>query len=236
MYEGKTFLGIIPARGGSKGLPGKNIRVLNGKPLIAYTIDEAKKSKYLDRVIISTEDSEIARIGKEYGAELPFLRPKHLAGDEATTNEVILHAVNYLKETENYIPDYICLLQCTSPLREVSDINGTIERLVETGMDAAVSVCEAAANPYWTNIFNGDKLQYFIKEGKKILRRQDLPKVYQINGAVYVVKTSVFIKENTLEPENTTGFIMSPNNSTDIDSIIDFKLAELIQVEREKNR
>lgn len=234
MYKEKTFLAIIPARGGSKGLPGKNIRALMGKPLIAYTIEEAKKSKYVDRVIVSTEDSEIARIGKEYGAELPFLRPECLAGDGATTNEVILHAVKYLKDTENYMPDYICLLQCTSPLRSSPDIDGTIEKLIETGMDASVSVCEADVNPYWTNVFNGDKLQYFIEEGRKILRRQDLPKVYQINGAVYVVKTSVFIKEKTLEPKNITGFIMSTDNSIDIDSIIDFKLAELIQVEREK--
>lgn len=234
MYNEKSFLGIIPARGGSKGLPGKNIRTLNGKPLIAYTIEEAKKSKYIDRIIISTEDSEIARIGKDYGAELPFERPDYLAQDTSTTNEVILHALNYLKEKENYVPYYICLLQCTSPLRSASDIDGTIEKLIETGRDASVSVSEAGVNPYWTNVFNGDKLEYFLEEGKKILKRQDLPKIFQINGSVYVVKTSIFLKEKTLEPENITGFVMNTENSIDIDSIIDFKLAELIQVEREK--
>lgn len=222
------ILAIIPARGGSKGVPRKNIKVLNGKPLIAYTIEAAKKSKYIDRVVVSTEDDEIAKISEKLGAEVPYLRPNELAKDDSSTVDCIIHMVNWLKKNQGYVTDYVCVLQCTSPLRGYKDIDGTICKLLETNMDGAVSICEAEINPYWTNIFDGNSIKYFIKEGKNIKRRQDLPLVYRINGAVYIIKTSELIANKTLEPESMTAFVMKNDDSIDIDTINDFIMAELI--------
>lgn len=228
-------LAIIPARGGSKGLPRKNILPLLGKPLIAYTIEQAKKSKYINRTIVTTDDEEIAEVSLKYGAEVPFMRPKELGEDNITTNEVIKHVLDKLKETEGRIPKIICLLQCTSPLRGIDDIDSTIEKLFEKDFDTSVSVCEVDSNPYWANVFNGDKLEYFLEEGKKIKRRQDLPKVYEMNGAVYVVKTEAFLRENNIECENMTGYIMNKEKSIDIDTLRDFKIAEFMLMNRNEN-
>lgn len=229
------ILCVVPARGGSKGIPEKNIKEINGKPLIAYTIEEAKKSKYITRIIVSTDDMKISTISEKYGAEIPYIRPKHLAEDSSPTVEVIIDLVQKLKEKENYTPDYICVLQCTSPLRTAQDVDGAIKKLLNTEMDGCVSVCEVEINPYWTNVFNQEKLEYFIPEGKKILKRQDLPKIYRLNGAIYVVKTKAFLDEKSLEVENSTGYIMSEESSIDIDTIIDFKIAEIIMKEKEKD-
>jgi N-acylneuraminate cytidylyltransferase/CMP-N,N'-diacetyllegionaminic acid synthase len=234
LINNSKILAIIPARGGSKGVPKKNIKLLLDKPLIAYTIKAAQDSKYIDRVVVSTEDKNIAEISKRYGAEIPVLRPKELSTDQSPTYEAIIHMLNELALKENYTPDIVCLLQCTSPLRNGADIDGTIERMLKTESDAAVSVCEVESNPYWSNIFEGDKLKYFIEEGRKITRRQDLPKVYRFNGAVYIIKTDVFLKEKTFEIEKLTGYVMSEENSVDIDTFLDFKIAELIMKERGK--
>ncbi|GKU26935.1 cytidylyltransferase domain-containing protein [Clostridium folliculivorans] len=233
MYEGKLeVLAIIPARGGSKGVPKKNIKCLLGKPLIAYTIEAAKKSKYITRVVVSTDDSEIADISRQYGAEVPFLRPSELSTDLSPTNDAILHVVSELNKTQGYKADIICLLQCTSPLRDYQDIDETIDKMLSTKSDAAVSICEVECNPYWTNVLEDGKLKYFLDEGKKITRRQDLPPVYRLNGAVYVVDTEVFLEKKTLEPDNITGYIMDNNKSVDIDTAIDFKMAELLLKEQ----
>ncbi|WP_026882561.1 cytidylyltransferase domain-containing protein [Clostridium akagii] len=228
-------IAIIPARGGSKGVPRKNIKDLNGKPLIAYTIEEAKKSKYIDRIIVSTEDGEIAKVSKEYGAEIPYLRPYELAQDNSPTIDCIINMIDLLKEKQKYTPDYVCLLQCTSPLRNYEDIDGTIKKAIDLNVDGAVSICESEVNPYWTNILHGDKLKYFLDDGKKITRRQDLPKIYRVNGAVYVIKTDILLEQRTFETENITGYIMDNGNSVDIDTEIDFKLAELLMKESENH-
>lgn len=230
------ILGIIPARGGSKGLLRKNILDFLGKPLISYTIEEAKKSKYLNRIIVSTDDIEIAKISMKYGAEVPFIRKKELADDTSSINDVIANVIEELYNSEKYLPDVICLLQCTSPLRTVYDIDNTIRKMFQTNSDSAVSVREARSNPYWTNIFKNDKLEYFIEEGKYISRRQDLPKVYELNGAVYVTKIEAFTKEKKIETENIAGYIMNEENSIDIDSIVDFKMAEFIFSNRKMNK
>lgn len=235
MFNNKQVIALIPARGGSKGIPRKNIKILSGKHLIGYTIEEALKSKYIDRVIVSSEDSEIIEVSKKYNAEVPFIRPKELAEDYSTTNDVILHALKWFEDNENYVPEYICILQCTSPLRDVNDIDGAIQQLNDSNFDAVISVCESEVNPYWTNIISDDnKLEYFIKEGKNITRRQDLPKIYRINGAIYVIKTSVFKEKLTLEPENTGAYIMDCKHSVDIDEEIDFRFSELLIQSKEK--
>ena len=229
------LLAIIPARGGSKGVPRKNIKSLNGKPLIAYTIEAAKHSKYIDKTIVSTEDEEIKDISLEFGAEIPFLRPEELATDNAPTIDAILYTVNRLKEEYNYVPDYVCLLQCTSPLRNSKHINEAFIKLKKTNMDAIVSICEAQINPYWSNVFKGDKLDYFLEVGKTITRRQDLPEIYRINGAIYIVKTQILIESKTFEPENLTGYIMDESSSIDIDTDLDFKIAEVMIKECDNN-
>lgn len=224
----KEILAIIPARGGSKGVPRKNVRELNGKPLIGYTIEAAKKSNRVSRVVVTTEDIEIATVSREYKAEVPYLRPDELSQDNSPTMECVLHMLNYLEKTEGYVPDYVLLLQCTSPLRNHSHINEAIDKLLNSDYDSIVSVCEAEVNPYWANIFEGDKLKYFIEEGRKITRRQELPNVYRMNGAIYLIKTEVLKKQKTFEPEEVMGYIMDSYSSVDIDTEMDFKIAEAI--------
>jgi CMP-N,N'-diacetyllegionaminic acid synthase len=224
----KEILAIIPARGGSKGVPRKNVRELNGKPLIGYTIEAAKKSNKVSRVVVTTEDIEIATVSREYKAEVPYLRPDELSQDNSPTMECVLHMLNYLEKTEGYVSDYVLLLQCTSPLRNHSHINEAIDKLLNSDYDSIVSVCEAEVNPYWANIFEGDKLKYFIEEGRKITRRQELPNVYRMNGAIYLIKTEVLKKQKTFEPEEVMGYIMDSYSSVDIDTEMDFKIAEAI--------
>lgn len=234
MVNNRSILAIIPARGGSKGVPKKNIKLLNGIPLIGYTIQEARKSKYINRLVVTTDDIEISEMAKKFGAEVPYLRPKELATDTSLTVDSIMHMINYLQEIENYMPDYICLLQCTSPFRKYEDIDNAIEKLIYSEFDGIISVCEAEVNPYWTNIFEDNKLKYFIQEGKYIGRRQDLPKVYRYNGAIYIIKTEVFAKKKSFETDNITGYIMSNKKSIDIDTELDFKIAEIFMKEREQ--
>lgn len=224
----KEILAIIPARGGSKGVPRKNVRELNGKPLIGYTIEAAKKSNRVSRVVVTTEDIEIATVSREYKAEVPYLRPDELSQDNSPTMECVLHMLNYLEKTEGYVSDYVLLLQCTSPLRNHSHIDEAIDKLLNSDYDSIVSVCEAEVNPYWANIFEGDKLKYFIEEGRKITRRQELPNVYRMNGAIYLIKTEVLKKQKTFEPEEVMGYIMDSYSSVDIDTEMDFKIAEAI--------
>lgn len=228
----QEILAIIPARGGSKGVARKNIKLLSGKPLIAYTIEAALKSKYITRTVISTEDEEIAKIAAGFGGQVPFLRPKELATDTSTTAECVLHLLNTLKAREGYEPDYICLLQCTSPLRTAEHIDEGMEKLLHSEKDGCISVCEAEVNPYWTKVFEGDSLKPFMKEGLEINRRQDLPRIFRLNGAFYILKTEVFLKNRSFAEGDLTGYIMDGESSVDIDSIMDFEIAELILQKR----
>ncbi|WP_102273801.1 acylneuraminate cytidylyltransferase family protein [Cytobacillus massiliigabonensis] len=222
MINNKKVLAIVPARGGSKGVPRKNVRNLAGKPLIAWTIETGKKSKYIDRVIVSSDDSEIIRISKAYGADVPFIRPKHLAEDKTPGIDPVIHA---LKELPDY--DYVVLLQPTSPLRLAEDIDGCIEQLVRTKSSACVSVTESEKSPYWMYIVleNGG-MKPFIPQKEVAVPRQDLPSVYMLNGAVYVAKTEWLLQTKTFVTEETTAFIMSKSRSYDIDTEEDFLLCE----------
>lgn len=230
-----NILAIIPARGGSKGVHRKNLKNLKGKPLISYTIEAAKMSKYVDRLVVSTDDIEIAEVSKEYGAEIPCLRPEMLAGDVSPTVDAVLHMINFLKESEGYIPSHIMLLQCTSPLRNSKHINEAVEKLKNSSQKALISVCESEVNPYWTNVFDGDELKPFIKDGYKITRRQDLPIVYRVNGAIYIIETEVLLREKNFQPSSLTGYIMDEYYSIDIDTELDFKIAEVIMNELIEN-
>jgi N-acylneuraminate cytidylyltransferase/CMP-N,N'-diacetyllegionaminic acid synthase len=233
----KKIIGIIPARGGSKGVYKKNIKLLAGKPLIAYTIEAGLRSKYVDRIVVSTENIEIAEISKKYGAEV-IKRPKRLAMDDTPTLLVLQHVVQYLEEKENYHPDIIITLQPTSPLRNEKDIDSAVSKFIRNGADSVVSLCVVEHHPYWMKILKGNKVYPSIKMKKEFTKRQDLPKIYRLNGAVYVTKRDVLMKENTILGKDTRAIIMPQNKSVDVDTNLDFKLAEILieELRNEKNK
>jgi N-acylneuraminate cytidylyltransferase/CMP-N,N'-diacetyllegionaminic acid synthase len=230
LYKGKTILGLIPARGGSKGLPGKNIKPLLGKPLIAWTIEQALASKYLDRVVVSTDDKEIAEISKKYGAEVPFIRPKELASDKAQGIDVALHAIDWLKKNDRRKQyDLLMLLQPTSPLSSTEDIDKTIELLFLKEAKAIVSVCEVDHHPLWANTLPEDGcMKDFIKREVRNKNRQELPVFYRLNGAIYLACCNYVKEQKSFFGEKTFAYIMPRERSIDIDNEIDFKLAEIL--------
>lgn len=217
------ILAIIPARGGSKGVPRKNIRDLAGKPLIAWTIEEAKKSRYIDRLILSSEDDEIIEVAKQYGCEVPFKRPLELAQDDTPGIEPVLHAI---EQCPGY--DYVVLLQPTSPLRTAEDIDGCIEKLLNSDADFCVSVTEPEKSPYWMYTLEEERMVPLLSQEELVTRRQDFPKVYALNGAVYVGNIMEIIETKNFLTKSTLGYVMSKENSIDIDTEIDFKLCNLI--------
>ena len=228
MYREKTIIGLIPARGGSKELPRKNIRPLLGKPLIVWTIKQALASEYLDRVIVSTDNKEIAEISKKYGAEVPFMRPKELATDKAKGIDVVLHVIDWMKRNDN-LYDLIMLLQPTSPLRTKEDIDKAIELLFLKKAKAIVSVCEVSHHPYWSNMLPPDGcMADFIKPEIANKNRQELPTFYRLNGAIYLAYWSYLREQRTFFGQETFAYIMPRDRSIDIDSEIDLKLAEIL--------
>ena len=231
MINGKSILSIIPARGGSKGIPRKNLKTIAGKPLIAWTIEEAKKSRYIDRTIISSEDEEIIEVAKEYGGEVPFIRPKELAQDDTPGIEPVIHVVIELKEEY----DYVCLLQPTSPLRKVVDIDGCIQKCVFNNVMSCVSVSEVDKHPYWMyKLGKYDRLVPLFK-GKYVTRRQDLPKIYALNGAIYMINSHQILQMKKIVTDETLCHVMDKTSSVDIDTNDDFDIAEYFLNKRMTN-
>jgi len=230
MYKGKNILGLIPARGGSKGLPGKNIKPLLGKPLIAWTIGQALASKYLDRVVVSTDNEGIAEISKKYGADVPFIRPKELAEDNAKGIDVVLHAIDWLKKSDRRKQyDLLMLLQPTSPLRKSEDIDKAIELLFLKKAKAIVSVCEVNHHPLWVNTLSEDGcMKDFIRKEIMNKNRQELPVFYRLNGAIYLAYCNYIKEQKSFISNETFAYIMPREMSIDIDSKVDFKLAEIL--------
>lgn len=224
MINGKKVIGIIPARGGSKGIPKKNIKALNGKPLIAWTIDEAQKSIYIDKLIVSSDDDEIINLSRQFGAEVPFKRPLKLAQDDTPGIDPVLHALGYFPEY-----DYIVLLQPTSPLRSVQDIDNALELCVNGGFNFCVSVVESSASLYWMYRINEEGCLSSIFSSKEIpYQRQKAPITYELNGAVYVARIYSLSKTKSFLTEDTVPFVMPKERSVDIDSIDDFKYCEFL--------
>ena len=223
MYLKKTFLAIIPARGGSKRLPHKNVLDLNGKPLIAYSIEAGLNSSYIDKVVVTSDDDEILTISKKYGA-VTINRPNELASDIATTFDAIKHAVD---NCEKY--DYIVLLQPTSPLRNEKHIDEAVELLESKKSNAVVSVCKMDHNPMWSNVLDHSlSMKGFL--GDEILnkRGQDLDKYYRLNGAIYICETDKLLKEESFFlKDNIFAYKMNRESSIDIDEEIDFKMAKV---------
>ncbi len=229
----QNCLAIIPARGGSKGIPHKNIKTLSGKPLIAWAVEAAFKSHVLNRILVSTDDKAIAETAVRLKAEVPFLRPAELARDETPTLPVLQHAVAWLESNEKYTPSVIVTLQPTSPLHRPEHIQEALDLLERTGADSVVSVCLAEHSPYWMKRLEGDRVYPFLKNSFEESRRQDLPLVYRPNGAIYVTRYDVLMKQNRILGEDTRAIVMDAESSVDIDTPLDFKMAELLLRERE---
>ncbi|MDP2143568.1 MAG: acylneuraminate cytidylyltransferase family protein [Gallionella sp.] len=228
MPEKKTFLAIIPARGGSKRLPRKNVLDLGGKPLIAWSIEAACDCPYLDEVMVTTDDAEIANVARLHGANVPFLRPEALASDTAASFDAIKHAIDFYQHEMGREFDFVVLLQPTSPLRGARDISAAIELLEQKNADAIISVCEVDHSPLWMNTLPDDlSMDKFIRDEVKNVRSQDLPKNYRLNGAIYICRTSrLLAEESFFISGNIFAYIMNRNESVDIDDISDFRLAQ----------
>jgi CMP-N,N'-diacetyllegionaminic acid synthase len=229
------IIGLIPARGGSKGIPGKNIKELAGKPLIAWTIEAALDSKILARILVSTDDEKIANVAREWGAEVSFMRPEYLSVDNSTSISVVHHAIQYLFEEGIHGSDYLLLLQPTSPLRIGKDIISAIDIAKLKDAAAVVSVTDSPIHPYLTKkITKEGVLENFIIGNFDNMRRQDMPAAYALNGAIYLNKISSLHERETFIPENETHpYIMPADRSIDIDTVWDFYLAELVLRDRQ---
>jgi CMP-N,N'-diacetyllegionaminic acid synthase len=224
VYKKESFLAIIPARGGSKRLPRKNILDLAGKPLIEWSIEAGLKSKYIDKVVLTSEDAEILSIAKDIGVDV-IDRPVQLSTDSSTSFDVVKHAVETI---EKY--DYIILLQPTSPLRNEKHIDEAVELLIEKNADSVVSVCEVDHSPLWSNTLPDDgSMKDFLRPEVAGKRSQDFEKYYRLNGAIYICKTKPMMNYKTLFlKDNSYAYIMETSRSVDIDTYSDYLLANLI--------
>jgi CMP-N-acetylneuraminic acid synthetase len=236
MAEKPNVLAIIPARGGSKGVPHKNIRPVCGKPLIAYTIETALAARHLfHRIIVSTDDDEIAAVARNYGAEVPFMRPAELAVDEAPMAPVLQHAVRFVEQQDDIRLDWVYLLQPTDPLRTVADLEEAMQLGLAGGCDSVISVVQVfAVHPIlMKRIEHGCLLPYCIEE-KEDTRRQDYqPPAYMRNGAIYLTRRDVLMERNSGWGETIRPYIMPPERSVGVDTELDLKLLELLLQENQ---
>lgn len=227
MYQNKRILGLIVGRGGSKGIPRKNIRLLCGKPLIAYSVIPGKESKYIDRLIVSSDDAEIIEVAKSYGAEAPFTRPAELANDTAKALPVIQHAVRFCEEQEGKKYDFVVYLEPTGPLRIVDDIDGAIEKAVNNNADSVVGLMELEdANPVRVKKIVNDLIEPFAVPEPEGLRRQDQEKAYLRNGSIYVFRRDNIVDNNSLWGAQSRPYVMPRERSVNIDEESDFLVAE----------
>ncbi|WP_413374357.1 cytidylyltransferase domain-containing protein [Paenibacillus taichungensis] len=221
-------LAVIPARGGSKSLLNKNIRLLNHKPLINYTIEAALKSHYIDEVVVSTDCKKIADVAKSAGAKVPFMRPFELATDQAASIDVLKHVVHFYEEEMKVSFENIMLLQPTSPLRNANDIDQAYQIFISNKGDSLQSITVADTHPYLLRELNFGKLEPYMKEQAYNLRRQDLSELYVLNGAIYIVERDLLMNQNTMTGLNNCGYLMPQERSVDIDNELDLKWAEFL--------
>ncbi len=229
MHNNKTFLAIVPARSGSKGLPDKNIKSINGKPLMAWSIEAGLKSKYIDRLIVSTDSEKYAEIAKYFGAEVPFIRPDKISTDESSRKDVIKHSLDFFKN-KNELYDYIVLLEPTSPLTTETDIDTGIEKLLldkSAESIVGVSLSEVSHPDFLVNLKNG--FLNFINENQKssVIRRQDLEDLYFYDGTLYISEVDKYL-EKEFYHEKTLGYVTPKWKSLEIDDMYDFIMVEAI--------
>lgn len=221
------ILAVIPARSGSKGLPGKNTLPIVQKPLIGWTIESALHCELIDRVVVSTDCREIAKISALHGAEVPFIRPAKLATDSTPGIDVVLHAIDHVPDF-----DIVVLLQPTSPLRTTDDITRSLERLIASEATSSVSVCLSKNHPNWMKRISKDGLLIPYEELAIAPSRQQLDCVYALNGAIYIARCDALRKSNSFHTARTLAYVMPPERSLDIDNAFDFRLCELILLDR----
>jgi CMP-N,N'-diacetyllegionaminic acid synthase len=228
-------IGLITARGGSKGVPKKNVRAVGGRPLIAWTIEAARGSSMLGRVIVSTDDPEIADVAIEWGAEVPFMRPPELAKDASSHISVVTHAIEWLDREEGCRPEYVLLLQPTSPLRTAEDIDGAIRMATEKRAEAVVGVTETHVHPYLTRRITCEgTLIDFVPCDIAYARRQDLPPAFFVNGAIYLNRRESLLGKQKFVPEGTYGYVMPEERSLQVDTAWDLHLIDLVLNDRER--
>ena len=238
MINKKSVIAIIPARGGSKGLPGKNIKELCGKPLIAWSIAAGLGSQYIDEVMVTTDSDEVARIARIFGASVPFMRPTELASDTATSFEAIKHAIDFYENELHKKFDYIVLLEPTSPLRDESDIDLAIEQLLSSPQaSAVVGICKTESqNPAFLVKKNGNNfLVGYENKNIKVLRRQDISDVYFFEGSVYVSHTETLLAKKTFYHEQTLGYEVPKWKALEIDDLDDFVMVEALMKHKGSN-
>jgi len=233
MYRNKKVLGLILARGGSKSIPKKNIKLLGGKPLLAHTIEKAKASKYIDRLILSTDDEEIAKVGRKYGAEVPFMRPKELAGDRTKDFPVFVHALEWLEKNEGWKPDFIVHLRPTHPFRKTKHIDQAVKMLTENPkVDSVWTVGLPPVTPYKMFFIGKDGLldaALKIPGEKEAFNwpRQKLPKVYNHYGQVDVARYETIMKKHSMNGKNIMPIILEAE-TIDMDSLLDWEFADIM--------
>lgn len=222
-----SVLALICARGGSKGIPGKNVRSIAGKPLIAWTVEAALRSHRVDSVVVSTDDDQIAEVARRHGAQTPFIRPGHLALDETPSIDVVLHALQALPGFKS-----VLLLQPTSPLRDTDDIDSCLKFAEDRSLKSVVSVTAADCHPHWTySIDSAAKIHSFVKDAPAA-RRQDLPAAYVLNGAMYFAEATWLRDSGSFLGPDTHALIMPHEKSVDIDTPLDWRFAEMLLKER----
>lgn len=221
-------LAIIPARGGSKGIPNKNIAPVGGQPLIAWTIQAALSVSEIERIIVSTDAPNIAEIARDYGADVPFLRPAELAGDETSSMDVVIHLLDQLNTREGYCPEYILLLQPTSPLRNATDIRNAIQLANEKRASCVIGVSPVSQYPHWMKTISQNGVLLPFLELKTATRRQELPALYTPNGSIYLARREWILEQRSFYSDQTYAYIMPSERSIDIDEPWDLKLADLV--------
>ena len=237
-------LGLIPARGGSRGIKNKNIQTINGKPLIAYTIEQALNSN-IDRVIVASDDEKIIKVAKKYGAECPFVRPKEISQSKSHAFEIYKYTINWLKKNENYLPDILCVMLCTTPFRKVKTINSSLDKLKTKKFDWVFSINEMEHHPYRAMVKKKNTIKSFfnIPNNKIWLNRQELPEMHRFNGGVFATFVDNILNHNeynidNLKFKNTkVGYeIMSKKEAIDIDDPIDLQFVRFLMEKREKKK
>jgi len=229
------ILGIIPARGGSKGIPDKNIIPISGKPLVAYSIEAAKRSRRLNDIILSTDSEKIAKCAEKFGLKCESMRPAELATDNAKTVDVVIYEVLEYEKKHNLTVDFIVLLQPTAPFRTSSDIDNAVDLFLSRNGESLISVCEVGADhPLVMYYLNNGCLTPILEEGKTMRRRQEFNPVYLRNGALYIVSRSLVFNQHTFVNEKPLAFVMPETRSVNIDAPIDIRIAEYL-ISLEKN-
>ncbi len=225
---GLSIMGLITARGGSKGIPGKNLIPIMGRPLISYTIGAALESNVLERVIVTTDDDKIAEVSRQFGAETPFVRPANLSGDWDPSYPVVVHALEWMAENEGYYPDYMMLMQPTSPLRIAEDIRNAVAIAREKDADGVISVYEPKQHPHWMfELAEDGRFADFDPHQRELTRRQSLTPQYMLNGSIYLVKRSVIMSQDNFYTDRTHALVMPRERSLDIDSLHDARVVEM---------